>query len=291
MKEEYFEKLNQLFMDKNFDEKTYMQIVEKYTTWYVKLEEDGKTDEEIQQLLKTPEDVVNVFVSKFSSVQTDATEEAVYDKTQNPTLESDSLELKDISISDNTLTEDSTKEDTLTEEVCTTKEIDPYLITRTSPKGKTLYYRKRSFVGSLSMFIVFLLVSLVVLPIIFSFFSVGLSLSFTSLLLIFTPVYYLLFINNFDTIGYIQAMPESDIILNNADNVYILPVEYVNSIIEQLNQVVSFDFSVFLQTVLISIFAFATLLICLYITYQSFKLNVNYFSFFFNKISLKKVKM
>ncbi len=275
MKEEYFEKLTQLFLDNNFDEKTYTQIIEKYRAWYDKLIEEGKSDEEIQVLLKSPKEVVEVFTNKFKQqVQEEVKEEVqTVEETYEETIESDIATNSDIP-----------------ETTSSSQAVDPYLITKTNRSGKTLYYRKRSFGGSLGMFFLFFLASILVIAVLGTLFTTFLSLSYFSLLVFFVPLMYLGFIFNFESVAYLQPS-DSSLLHNTADRVLTLPYEFINNIIAQLNEMTSFDWTVFLQTIFISLFAFALLLLSLYFTLQTFKAFVSYFSYFFNKIALKRVKI
>ncbi len=270
MKETYFEKLTELFLENNFDEKTYLQIVEKYQAWYDKLLMEGKSDEEIQTLLKSPEEVVEVFANKFKQqeVIVESKEEVVEEYIET---ESTTTPIVEETVSSSNQT------------------IDPSLITKTSPTGKTMFYRKRSFGGALGMFFVFFLVSLVAISFLGTLFSVFLSVSWFSLVLFFAPMMYLGFVFNFDSVAYLQ--PGETVVANTADKILIMPYEFFNEVIEQLNSITTFDWSVFFQTILVSLFAFALLLLSLFFTYQIFKLFINYFSFFFNKITLKRVKI
>lgn len=276
MKQDYFDKLTQLFIDKEFDEKTYTQIIDKYNSWYDKLVEEGKTDEEIQSLLKAPEDVVSVFEEKLNTVQSKTPEENTI--LPQETIEDLTEALDEVVESQN-------------EEPFSKQAVDPNLIKRTTSKGKTLFYKRRSFGGGFMFFVLFLLCSVVALPILFGIFAVSLTLSFASMLIFFTPLFYFLFINNFDSVAYIEQANRSGVVGNSVERVLSVPIDIANRIIEQLNQVTTFEFPVFLHTILISVFAFAFLLVFLFATFQFFKLNVSYFAYFFNKISLKRIKI
>lgn len=270
MKDDYFSRLTELFVENGFEEKTYSQITEKYSSWYDKLLLDGKTDEEIIVLLKSPEEVVGVFVEKLNTP-------------------------KEVVVEEVAVIEETTEEEFVTEEeeqpFVSNQPIDPNLIKRTNRKGKTLFYKRRSFGGGLVFFILFLLCSVFAVPVLFSVFAASLTLSFASMVFFFTPVFYFLFINNFDSVAYIEQANRSGIVGNSVERVLSMPIDIANRIIEQLNQVTTFEWSVFLHTVLISVFAFALLLVFLFATFQFFRLNVGYFAYFFNKMSLKRIKI
>ncbi len=273
--EQYFEKLEKLFIENNFDEKTYSQIIEKYQIWYAKLINDGKNDTEVQAILKSPEEVIEVFVAKFHP----------------NVVETAQMQTENLSSTQGLEHQNFVKEEpTVTEEVVqsNSQPVDPYLITKTTKSGRTLFYRKRSFGGALGMFLVFFLVSLVTLTILTAAFSATLTLSFLSLVVFFVPLMYLGFITNFDSVALLQPA-NSGIIHNAADKVLTLPYEFINHYIEIVNGITAFDLSVFLTTLTLSLFAFASLLVSLFLTLQLFKCFINYFSYFFNKITLKRV--
>ncbi len=274
--EQYFEKLKQLFIENNFDEKTYSQIIEKYELWYAKLINDGKTDAEVQEILKSPEEVTEVFVAKFGGQKADA----------NVTAEvytSDSVVQQPNFVKEEYVPTEQYNPQT------NQQRVDPNLITKTTKSGKTLYYNKRSFGGAFGMFFIFFLVSLIILPLLTIAFSATLTISFFSLLVFFAPVMYLGFINNFEAIAYLQPA-DAGIIRNTADRVLTLPYEFINHYIELINQMTAFDWNVFLTTLMLSLFAFALLLISLFLTLQIFKGFINYFSYYFNKIALKRIR-
>ncbi len=270
MKQEYLNNLHQEFDNKGIGSDTYSQIVDKYSAWYDRLLSDGKTDEEIYGILKSPEVVATIFAEKFRET---VSHEPVLENTapvQNFTEEKVNLENNNQEVGSYTI-----------------PEFTPNYIIKTNSRGKQKYFVKRSFLGGLGVFLVFMLASSVALPILFGLFSVTLTASFTTMLLFFTPFYYLCFIWRYDSVSYLEHITTGKQI---ADNVLTLPVDKINDIIEYLNQITSFQFPVFLQAILISIFAFAALLLSLYLCLSMFRVNVAYFSYFFNKMSLKRVK-
>ncbi len=293
MKEDYFEELNKLFIEKNFNETTLNQIVDKYKVLYNKLENEGKSQDEILVLLKSPEEVVSFFDEKLN-VQKVKVE-------NNINLEKESIKAEEEFIEEIVQVEEVLEKEVeeevvknnveeVSDKINNESEHDPSIIIKTTKRGKTLLYRRRSFGGGIGIFLVFLLVSCIAIPILFSLFTATLTVSYASLVLFFTPIYYIVFINSFDTIGYIQPMQQLEVTQDGLKRFISLPTNYINEIIDQINSITTFNFTYFIQTILISIFAFALLLIFLYLTFVIFKINVNYFSYFFNKISLKKVK-
>ncbi len=274
--ENYFEKLKQLFIENDFDEKTYSQIIEKYEIWYAKLINDGKTDLEVQSILKSPEEVIEVFVAKFGGQKSDNFVNTEVNNTEPVVVQQNFVK----------------EEYVPTEQYITQtnqQRVDPNLITKTTKSGKTLHYQKRSFGGAVGIFFIFFLVSLIALPLLTVAFSATLTISFFSLIVFFVPLMYLGFINNFEAIAYLQPA-DAGIIRNTADRVLTFPYEFINHYIELINQMTAFDWDVFLTTLMLSLFAFALLLISLFLTLQIFKGFVNYFSYYFNKIALKRIK-
>lgn len=285
MKEEYFNELKELFANSNFDENVYEQILDKYNTWYDKLLGEGKNDEEIQSLLKSPSDVFDIFNEKYKTVIQDADtsvveEPSFVDNTQN--------------INDENIKNATTKDTVGDSNTSDNSNLDPNLIVTTMPNGKTKYFKKRTFMGGLGMFFVLALVSVFVFPVLLSIFSMFLSASVLSLMLLFMPVHYLMYINQYGVISYLTPENLQSFQASHDIAGYTLPagsLDYLNNLISQLNQLSTFDFGVFLHTIIIALFAFAFLLLSIYLTIQSFKLMVNYFSMLFNTITLKKVKL
>ncbi len=272
MKQEYLNNLSQEFENKGVGAETYSQIVDKYRTWYERLLSDGKSDEEIYSILKSPEEVASIFAEKFT---TSLTVEVV--ESSEPVLE--------------TTSQSFTEEKAVQEEQPSPQpqqQYTPNYIVKTDNRGRQKFFEKRTFLGGLGIFFLFILVSSACLPILFGLFSVTLTASFTFMLLFFTPFYYLFFIWRFDSVSYLAHVSTGRQL---ADNVLTLPVDKINELIEYLNQITSFQFPVFLQAVLISIFAFAGLLLSLYLCLNIFRANVAYFSWFFNKMSLKRVRV
>lgn len=278
MKQDYFYKLTELFKTENFDENTYIKIIQKYEEWYDKLLDEGKSDEEIQTILKSPEDIVTTFVEKFSTQKSYS--ENIDSSTDAANITTDAINSK--KNESDTPTESDPK--TILE---TSSEIDDKqanLISRTNKNGKTHLFKKRSFAGSFMYFILFVLVSFICLPILTSLFSAALALSFAALLLFYSPVYYLAFVSSSGAISYFDPHFIGSTFFHDT-------VNYVNTIIEYMNQFTTFHFDIFLSTILVSIFALALLILFLFILYQMVKLFMGYFTFFFNKITLKRVKV
>lgn len=285
MKQQYIDDLNTLFEKENFSKDTYSKITAKYDEWYTKLLSDGKTDEEIQIILKSPMDVVSTFVGKFTVNKVNSDDTKITENTtdytdkneeippssdvflNNPTFESDNAVNTNNSTfeSDNTVTTNN-------------------LISRTTKKGKLLYYKKRSFIGGFIYLILFLISSFFCLPILTSLFSASLALSFAALLVFYLPIYYLSFVFYSGTISYLEPHFFGSSLFHDTIN-------YLNSIIDYMNHFSTFHYDVFLSTLLLSIFALALLILFLFIMFNLVKLFTNYFSFFFRKITLKRVKV
>ncbi len=269
MKQEYIDNLREVFGKENFEESTCEAIIEKYSAWYEKLLGEGKSDEEIQVILKSPEEVVGVFKEKYL-------------QTTNPTPTTN------IEVDETVKVEVET-----TEQVVDTEdkgELPFGVKARNYPNGKTVYFRKRSFGSAVGVFFVFLLVSFFALPILMTLFSASLTVSFAAMLFFFTPLYYIAFIIQNGDITYLQ--PEQwGVITDKAGQVLSVPAEIANNVIEKINSITSFSFSLFFETVVVSLFAFAILLIGLYATLQFFKLMVAYFAWFFDKIGNKKIEL
>ncbi len=276
MKQEYLNNLSQEFDNKGISVETYSQIVDKYRTWYEKLESDGKSDEEIHNVLKSPAEVATIFAEKFSE-NTVQVENKVEVENKDVVQEDLVFEQKAEPVAVINQENQNNNQQTFT----------PNYIVKTNSRGKQKFFEKRTFGGKVGIFLLFILASSLCLPILFGLFSLTLTFSFAFMLLFFTPFYYLFFIWRYDTVSYIQSAASNGPL---GVDVLTLPIDKINDIISYLNQMTSFDFPVFLQAILLSIFGFAGLLLSLYLCLTMFRVNVAYFSWFFNKVSLKRVK-
>ncbi len=282
MKQDYLNNLSQEFDNKDISTETYSQIVDKYSSWYDRLLSDGKNDKEIHEILKSPKSVADIFAEKFgvTPVVASVEEEIVSEIVSEISTET--------IVPDQDFTEQKSSQDVASQPVnYNAPDYTPNYIVKTNKRGKQKFYEKRSFLGGLGIFLLFVLVSAVCLPVLFGLFSVTLTLSFAFMLLFFTPFYYLCFIWRFDSVSYLEHVSTGRVI---TDNVLVLPIDKINDVLEYLNQITSFQFPVFMQAVLISIFGFAGLLLSLYLCLNMFRANVGYFSWFFNKMSLRRVK-
>lgn len=291
MKEKYFNELTELFSNSNFDKQLYEQIIDKYSSWYDKLLEEGKSDEEIQVLLKSPSEVVELFNQKYKTINHTTPETDSDEIVTESTTEQDST-VEDSTPIDDSVIENATTKDTV--ENTYNPDLDPNVIVRTNSKGKAKYYKKRSFMSGLGVFFLLALVSVFVFPALLSVFSMFLSTSIVSLTLVFMPIQYIMFINRSGVISYVT--PEGIQSYLTAHNVgpVTLPngfVDSVNNFISQLNQHSHFEFGVFLHTIFTGVFAFASFILFLYLTVQSFKLIIKYFSMVIDKIRFRKVDL
>ncbi len=278
MKQEYLNNLSQEFDNKGVAVETYSQIVDKYSTWYDKLLSDGKSDDEIYTILKSPEEVAAIFAEKFMVKSSEVAETTV----EQPVF----TETKEQAVQETTQEFNQQPSDYNVAPPTQSSKFDRYIV-KTDRRGRDKFYEKRSFGGKIGIFLLFLLASTVCLPILFGLFSATLTLSFTFMLLFFTPFYYLVFIWRYDSVSYLQAVSSGN---NLASDILTLPIDKINDIIAYLNQITEFQFPVFLQAILMSIFGFAGLLLALFLCLNMFRANVWYFSAFFNKIGLKRVK-
>ncbi len=293
MKQEYLTNLSQEFDNKGVSAETYSQIVYKYSTWYDRLLSDGKSDAEIQEILKSPSEVASIFAEKFAATENNT--ETVSETTSDADISvsvnvEESTESTPTSneASEHDFTEQKANQNVINQPVSyQSPEYTPNYIVKTDRRGRQKFFEKRSFGGKLGIFFLFILASSVCLPVLFTLFSFTLTASFASMLFFFTPFYYLIFIWRFDSVSYLEHIATGSNITNR---VLTLPIDKLNDVIEYLNSITSFQFPVFLQAILISIFGFAALLLCLYLCLNMFRANVAYFAWFFNKISLKRVK-
>lgn len=325
MKEEYFNELRELFANSNFDENVYEQILDKYNTWYDKLLDEGKSDEEIQALLKSPSEVVYIFNEKYKATNHNThtrhggvekasiiDEASVIEEDECDTDEGSNINEKS-AVEENSVTEElpvvteeSTNNTINTDDIktATTKDttsnnntnpkLDPSIIVKTNAKGKSKYYKKRSFMGGLGMFVLFALVSLFVLPVLVSIFASFLSSSFFSLTLLLLPIQYIVFINKYGVVPYLTPEKIQSYMTNNNITGLILPdgfIDNVNSAISVLNQHTTFEFGIFLHSIIVALFGLAFLILFLFLTVQSFKLMLKYFSMVINKITMKRVEL
>ncbi len=283
MKQEYLTNLSQSFDDKGVAVETYSQIVDKYRTWYDKLLADGKSDDEIYTILKSPEEVSTIFAEKFGVTQTVETTQTT--QTIETTESFEAFDSQQV-INETVQTTEQPVYNNVPQYTQPNQNFNNYIV-KTNKRGKEKFFEKRSFLGGLGIFFVFLLVSSLCLPVLFTLFSATLTLSFLFMLLFFTPFYYLVFIWRYDSVSALQHVATES---GFTPDVLTLPIDKINDVIAYLNEITSFDFPVFLQTVLMSIFGFAGLLLSLYLCLTMFRANVAYFSWFFNKMSLKKVR-
>ncbi len=272
MKQDYLNNLSQEFDNNGVSVETYSQIVDKYRTWYEKLLSDGKNDEEIYEILKSPSEVASIFAEKFN-VSAEPVDVVKEDVTQDEVVQ-------DVT----TLTE--SKEETVNYTVPETSTPVNYII-KTDKRGREKFFEKRSFGGKVGIFFLFILASSICLPILFGLFAATLTFSFAFMVLFFTPFYYLVFVFKYDSVSYLQAVSSGNSI---GHDILSLPIDKINDVIAYLNQITEFQFPVFLQSILFSIFGFAGLLLALFLCLNMFRANVAYFSWFFNKMSLKRIK-
>ncbi len=299
MKTEYLEKLKNTFIEKGINETDYNEILQKYDTWYDTLLSENKTEDEIYEILKQPEEVVNVFIEQLNlGEKTDEqTSKIVLEKEivaeQTKVEEQVKPEPMEQQVQQTETNNQTSSEKTNTNQGQTTT--DDGLIIRTNAKGKEFHYRKRTFGGIVGMFFTFLLVSMFVLPLLTTLFTSTLASSFVCMTVFFLPVYYIAFTFSNGAIPYINedalVRIQNEVFSTSGNTeVFGISVVDVNNLIAKVNEFTDFSFMAFLQTLLISLFSFALAVLFLFASLQLMRIMLSYFVGFFHSIYYVRVK-
>ncbi len=308
MKNEYLEKLKNTFSEKGIDENKYSDILKKYDQWYDTLLSENKSDDEIVEILKQPDEVVETFIAQFN------VEEKTNEQKSTVVLEKEVIQEEVIDDFKpqpvQTVTEQQTNQAQAVNNPESSKQtnnanhqqnqashdnIDTNLIVRTNTKGKEFYYRKRTFGGVVGMFFTFLIVSMFVLPLLIALFTSTLASSFVCMTVFFLPVYYIIFTFKNGTIAYIDEEALIRIqneVFNTSGNtdIFGFTVSDANYLIAKINEFADFSFLYFLNTLLTSLFAFALAVLFLFASLQLMRIMLSYFIGFFHSMYYVRVK-